>query len=192
MEEKILNSVKDMLGIHDKDAAFDNEVLVNINTVFSTLYQLGVGSNKHYSVLTGEETWDEIFKEKDLIDMIKLYTYMKVRIVFDPPSNSSILQALTEQMKEIEWRILMEADPANYFEDESSSLMSGNVKKVESLPDDGEPGVVYLVPNNGKDANTYDEYFWVKEDSRFELFGTVQPEIEEDNAITDEAIDSMF
>lgn len=117
MEENILKSIKDMLGIHEEDQAFDNDILVNINATFSTLYQIGVGSEDHYFLLDGTETWRDVIKEADLINFIKLYTYMKVKIIFDPPTNASILQALTEQMKEIEYRILLEADPSDYFND---------------------------------------------------------------------------
>lgn len=119
MEENILVSIKDLLGINKEDKAFDTDILININSTFSTLYQIGVGSESHYFLLTGKETWDEVFAEKDLIDFIKLYTYMKVKIVFDPPTNASVLQAFTEQMKEIEYRILLQADPSNYFKAKS-------------------------------------------------------------------------
>lgn len=115
MEENILESIKDLLGINEEDKAFDNDVLVNINAAFSTLYQVGVGSEDHYVVLNGTETWNEVIEEEDLIDFIKLYIYMKVKIIFDPPTNASVLQAFTEQMKELEYRILLQADPTDYF-----------------------------------------------------------------------------
>lgn len=115
MEEKILETVKSMLGISDLDDAFDNDILVNINAAFSTLYQVGVGEDGHYFVLRGTETWSDVFKETDLIDFIKLYTYMKVRLAFDPPSNASLLQSLKEQINEVEYRILLQADPSDYF-----------------------------------------------------------------------------
>ena len=99
MEDNILETIKDMLGINKEDVAFDNEILIHINAIFSTLYQLGVGSEGHYVILDGNEKWEDVFKEQDLIDFIKQYTYMKVRIIFDPPTNSSILQALNDQMK---------------------------------------------------------------------------------------------
>lgn len=199
MKDKILESIKDLLGINSEDEAFDNDVLVNINAVFSTLYQLGVGSEAHYVVLTGDETWDEVFEQKDLIDFIKLYTYMKVRVIFDPPTNSSILQALTEQMKEVEYRILLQADPSNYFNskyvhgsgDKANSSIS--FKKVESLPDVGESNVIYLIPNGGSEDNIYDEYFWSDEDSRFELFGSIQTaEGGTDRPIPNFEIDNLF
>lgn len=116
MEENILESIKDLLGIYKEDEAFDNDVLININAVLSTLYQLGVGSEGHYVVLNGTETWNDLFEEEDLVDFVKLYVYMKVKLVFDPPTNSSILQALNEQAKELEYRILLQADSSNYFD----------------------------------------------------------------------------
>lgn len=131
MEEKILDTIKDMLGISKDDSAFDNDILVNINSAFSTLYQIGVGDDGHYFLLNGSEKWEDVFIESDLIDFIKLYTFMKVRIVFDPPTNSSVLQALIEQMKEIEYRILLQADPSNYFDCE-------NLKYNHSLLTDEE------------------------------------------------------
>lgn len=119
MEESILKSIKNLLGIYGEDTAFDEDVLVNINAVFSTLYQLGVGDDtSHYFIENSDATWSEVFSnELELVDFIKLYTYMKVRVVFDPPTNSSLLEALKNQIQEIEYRILLQADPNNYFEE---------------------------------------------------------------------------
>lgn len=118
MEESILKSIKSLLGIYDGDTAFDDDILININAVFSTLYQLGIGSDRHYSITGEDETWNDLFEnESDLVDFIKLYTYMKVRVVFDPPTNSSLLEALKNQIQEIEYRILLQADRRNYFDE---------------------------------------------------------------------------
>lgn len=42
------------------------------------------------------------------------------------------------------------------------------------LPDEGEKGVIYLVPNSGTDPNVYDEYIWIDGDptGSFEKIGT--------------------
>lgn len=134
MEEKILDTIKSMLGVSDQDTAFDNDILVNINATFSTLYQIGVGDDSHYFVLDGSETWRDIFKEVDLIDFIKLYTYMKVRLLFDPPTNASVLESLKAQINEIEYRILLQADPADYFNDSSenggSTLSEEDINRI--------------------------------------------------------------
>lgn len=122
MDESILKSIKDLLGIPEEDKAFDQDVLININAIFSTLYQIGVGIEGHKFIVDDTNTWADTFSDyEDLIDFIKLYTYMKVRLVFDPPTNSSILEALKSQISELEWRILMQADSAKYFENNDSS-----------------------------------------------------------------------
>jgi hypothetical protein len=45
-------------------------------------------------------------------------------------------------------------------------------KIVESLPETGEKGIIYLVSNNGKDLNIYDEYIWLSDSSSFEKIGS--------------------
>lgn len=181
MEESILMTIKSMLGISDEDTAFDNDVLVNINAVFSTLYQIGVGSETHYFIIDKDSTWEDVFsEEKDLVDFIKLYVYMKVRVVFDPPTNSSIMEALKSQIQEIEYRIMLQADPSNYFDSNSShhgNKYKVSFEKVPVLPEVGEANVVYLVPNGGSDDNVYDEYFWMEDESKFELLGSVNDEL---------------
>lgn len=48
---------------------------------------------------------------------------------------------------------------------------SGGVKfvVVEELPEEGENGIIYLVPN---DEDTYDEYIWIEDETRFEKLGS--------------------
>ncbi len=48
----------------------------------------------------------------------------------------------------------------------------------ENLPDPGETGVFYLVPNSGLDGNNYDEYIWVASTGEYELIGRIQSEID--------------
>lgn len=108
-EDSILNSIKGMLGIQGEDDGFDQEILININTVLSFLYQIGVGEPKH--ILGAEETWNDIFQDdSDLIDLIKSYTFLRVRVIFDPPSSSYVLNSYIEQIDELEWRIHIQAE----------------------------------------------------------------------------------
>lgn len=110
MEDSILNSIKKLLGVIEECDSFDTDILFAINSTFSTLYQLGVKCEQR--VVGPEETWDEFFSEEDTvgIDMIKSYTYMKVRIAFDPPSNSFVLDSINNQVAELEWRINLQAE----------------------------------------------------------------------------------
>lgn len=111
MEESILNSIKNRLGIKDPSyVVFDEDILTCINSTFATLYQLGVDSAKT-TISNSNETWEDVFFEDfDLIDLIKQYVFMKVRIVFDPPSNASVITALEKQTSELEWRINLQAE----------------------------------------------------------------------------------
>lgn len=114
MEESILNSIKSRLGIKDPNYdVFDEDILSDINSSFTTLYQIGVNSAKNARVDSSVETWeDTFFDDLDLIDLIKDYVFKKVRISFDPPANSSVLTSLEKQVAELEWRIQMQAEGA--------------------------------------------------------------------------------
>lgn len=130
MTDSIFESVKKLLGIHEKDESFDLDIIVNINSVFSTLYQIGVWEEGHYSIIDGGSTWEEVFSDRpDLIDFIKLYTYLKVRVIFDPPTSSFVLEALNKQIQELEWRIQIQAEAPE-------DLGESNGCGCEVLPDD--------------------------------------------------------
>lgn len=115
--DSILLSVKKMLGIADEDHAFDAEVTMHINSVFSILNQLGVGPAEGF-MITGEgETWDDfLITDKLKLQMVKSYVYQKTKIIFDPPSTGVLNEALERQIKELEWRLYVQADPIEEVE----------------------------------------------------------------------------
>ena len=108
MEETILQSVKGRLGIVSDYDVFDDQVLMDINTAFSVLHQLGVGPKEGYDI-TASTTWSEVITEPRL-NMIKNYVYVKVKVLFNPPSVSFVLNNLTEELREMEWRIRSEVE----------------------------------------------------------------------------------
>lgn len=111
MDDSILNSIKKLLGLDKNYEVFDEDVIMNINLVFSTLKQIGVKSEVPLSITSMTEKWSDLFGDDvELINLIKMYTYMKVRIVFDPPSNSFVLTSLNEEIAENEWRIHIQAE----------------------------------------------------------------------------------
>lgn len=111
MEQSILISIKGMLGI-DKDCdGFDQDIIVFINSVFSTLYQIGFDAAKNFRIEDETLLWTDILNDDlDLIDLIKNYVYMKVRMLFDPPTSSFVLESLNKQISECEWRIQIQAE----------------------------------------------------------------------------------
>lgn len=108
--DSILTSVKNFLGPAADDTAFDPELIVIINSVFGILFQLGVGpSDSPYKIIDANNTWDE-FMVGDEIETVKSYIYVKVKLVFDPPSSSFVLTAYQDLAKEFEWRCNVDAE----------------------------------------------------------------------------------
>lgn len=108
MDDSILNSVKHMLG--SCDDYFDSDLITFINGVFSTLMQLGVGPKTGFSISGSDETWSSYTENKPELEMVKIYVYTKVRLRFDPPQGSSVLQLMQQDVNELEWRLNVATD----------------------------------------------------------------------------------
>lgn len=109
-EDKILLDLRKNLGIYSEDEAFDSELILHANNSFSTLHQIGVG-DKPIRLTSKDDTWSSLFNGYEkVLDFIKEYTYLKVRLLFDPPSNSSVMDSMKQTVNEVEYRILMEMD----------------------------------------------------------------------------------
>lgn len=110
MEENILNSIKKLLGIPEDYTAFDQDIMIHINSVFMILSELGVGPSNGYSLKDGTEKWGDFISDDENLEGIKTYVYMKVKTIFDPPLNSAVLASMKELISEFEWRINNEAE----------------------------------------------------------------------------------
>lgn len=105
MEESILKSTKHILGLDDQYTVFDLDVITHINAAFSILSQLGVGPEGGFSIQDDSTLWTDYLIPADQLHLVKTYVYLKVRILFDPPATSYLINAATEQIKEYEWRL---------------------------------------------------------------------------------------
>lgn len=106
MEPSILTSTKKILGLESDYTAFDLDVITHINTVFSTLNQLGVGGLVPFTVEDDTMTWDDLGLTDDaMLNAIKTYMYLRVRMFFDMPATSFAIAAMNEQIQQLEWRI---------------------------------------------------------------------------------------
>ena len=102
--ESILTSIKKLLGIQEEYTNFDNDIIMHINSTFSTLTQLGVGPSNGFSIKDKSSTWDEFISDTRL-ECVKSYIYLKVKLLFDPPSTSAVMDSINRQINEYEWRI---------------------------------------------------------------------------------------
>lgn len=110
--ESILTSIKKLLGIEEDYEQFDPDIIMHINTVFALLKRMGVGPSKGFSIQDADSTWDE-FMGKDpngILESVKTYIYLKVKMIFDPPTGSAITEAIKENIKELEWSLNFEVD----------------------------------------------------------------------------------
>ena len=105
MEDSILKSVKKVLGVEATYTAFDLDILIHINSVFSTLHQLGIGPEDGFAIEDDTAMWTSFLADDPRLNSVKTYVYLKVRMFFDPPQTSYLVDALDRQAKEFEWRL---------------------------------------------------------------------------------------
>jgi hypothetical protein len=105
MSDSILTSTKKILGLTEDYTAFDQDILIHINSAFSTLHQLGIGPVEGFMIEDKADTWDSFLGADPRLNSVKQYVYLKVRMVFDPPTSGYAVDAMQEQIKEHEWRL---------------------------------------------------------------------------------------
>lgn len=106
-EASILTSVKKALGLDESYEAFDPEIIMHINSVFSNLNQIGVGPETGFQIEDKDATWDDLLAGELRLNNVKTWVYSKVRLIFDPPATSFAISAQQELIKELEFRIYM-------------------------------------------------------------------------------------
>jgi hypothetical protein len=114
MEESILTSIKKLLGIAEDYTQFDTDIIIHINSVFTTLSQLGVGPSSGFYIEDSISEWTDFVPDLAKLQAVKTYVYLKVRLLFDPASlGSATLAAYERQIQELEWRLNLVAETEN-------------------------------------------------------------------------------
>ena len=103
--ESILTSIKKLLGIAEEYEHFDADIIMHINSVFSTLTQLGVGPSEGFRIRDEDSTWDEFLADRKDIESVKSYMHLRVKLLFDPPLNSAVIESMNRMIEEFEWRL---------------------------------------------------------------------------------------
>ena len=105
METSILTSIKKMLGVAEDYTEFDEDIITHINSVFLNLTQLGVGPEEGFMIEDGTAVWEDFIDNSIQLQAVKTYMYLKVKLLFDPPLSSSVTEAFTRMIAELEWRL---------------------------------------------------------------------------------------
>ena len=109
--DSILTSVKKLLGIAEEYEHFDQDIIIHINSVLMILTQIGVGPSNGFSIIGKESTWTDFVTDIKQIEAVRTYVYLKVRLIFDPPSSSAVMEAINRTVSELEWRLSVAVDP---------------------------------------------------------------------------------
>ena len=108
--ESILTSTKLLLGLTEEDTSFDRQIIMHINSVLMRLRQLAVGSPDAFRIEDAETTWVDFLGDSEDLEAVKTYVYLKVKMVFDPPTNATLYNSFKEQIREYEWCLNIEAE----------------------------------------------------------------------------------
>lgn len=108
--ESILTSIKKLLGIEDEYTQFDSDLIMHINTVFLNLTQLGVGPSEGFMIEDDAAIWEDFIGDSTQLQAVKTYVYLKVKLLFDPPLSSSVIDSMNRMISELEWRLNVVVD----------------------------------------------------------------------------------
>lgn len=120
MEESIFGSIRSMIGgivlLPGETGPFDADLKAHINTVLGFLNQLGVGK-EGFRIEDDTETWHDFVGEQEEALGITLsevidYVYIRVKLLFDTPTSSVLVQNLKESYDEIGWRMMTKIETA--------------------------------------------------------------------------------
>jgi hypothetical protein len=103
--ESILTSIKKMLGITEDYTHFDADIIMHINSVFSILTQLGIGPEDGFVIQDDKAVWTDFIKDNSKMEAVKSYMYLKVKLLFDHPLSSAVIESTNRMISEYEWRL---------------------------------------------------------------------------------------
>lgn len=110
--DSILTSVKKLLGISKDYTQFDDDIIMHINTVLMNLTQLGVGPEEGFFIEDDSAEWFDFVDTEETTEFnaVKTYIYLKVKLLFDPPLSSSVVESMNRMISELEWRLNVAAE----------------------------------------------------------------------------------
>ena len=111
MQDSILVTIRKLVCGDPYANHFDTDLLVHINACFSVLNQLGVGPEKGFVVTDETQNWGDYTADSTVLNLVKTYIALKVRLIFDPPLTSSVLDAMNKEINQLEWRLNVAVDP---------------------------------------------------------------------------------
>ena len=108
--QSILETIKKMLGIDAEYTAFDTDIIININTALMSVSQFGIGPVGGLVIQGSSENWTDLLGESTALEAVKTYIYLKVKLAFDPPTSSFVVESINRTLLELEYRLILQAE----------------------------------------------------------------------------------
>lgn len=108
--DSVLDSIKKVLGDNPEFEYFNPDIIMQINTFFTVLTQIGVGPKEGVFITDNTTTWSDLFGTDARLNSIKTYIFSRVKLLFNPSQNSSYNEILKDTIKELEWRLNVQCD----------------------------------------------------------------------------------
>lgn len=115
--DSILTSIKKLMGLTEEYDAFDQDILILINSVLFELEQIGVKAKEGFVLSDKTAVWSDYSDDDRLLNALKPYIYMKTKLTFDPPTSSGALDSMNRIIDRFEWRINIYADTGGTVND---------------------------------------------------------------------------
>lgn len=106
--DSILTSIKQHLGITEDYEHFDADIINHINSVFTILMQIGVGPENGFKITDKSQVWSDFMPDDERLEFVKTYIEKRVKLMFDPPQSSAVIDVINRQIEELEWRLYVE------------------------------------------------------------------------------------
>lgn len=135
IQNSILLLTKKKIGISPDDNVFDDDIITDINAVIFSLNMIGIGE-EGFSISDASATWTDLLgKDTKIYEAVKTFIYLKVKLMFDPPSSSFVVSALEKQISEIEWKLNFKYESKN--NEEQNRITQEEIDEICVLPDEG-------------------------------------------------------
>ena len=108
MEESILISIKKLIGLEAAYTIFDEDIKIHINSAIASLCQMDVGPSNGFMITSESEKWSDFVGNDMMLNEVRSLVFLKVKLLFDPPTNSNLMESMKQMIKEYEWRLYVQ------------------------------------------------------------------------------------
>lgn len=148
MTDSIFVTIKKMLGLGADYTPFDAEIMVHINSVILNLTQMGIGPKDGFMVLDYNQKWSDFLPSNVNLEAAKTYIYLQVKMLFDPPTNSFVMDSYEKQSEKMLWRLNVQAESVEKFDfmHEDSLKRGGSSKNIIDIEEESAPAEETTTP----------------------------------------------